>query len=377
MSHVNSSAIIAKDLPPNVEGSTTPPRNQPLERSTSMPRIVPKLNLHRLNAEGGSGSPSKIQNDAPLSPTGGEKAIEIGEPVLLQKTTVKVASSQRILRTRSHRASSSPTKLNRSMTLQSEVREPVNSLAKHLSPRKLVTSLSQHASSFVSSLKDRGSPEPSLKDGGSPEPSQNDGGSPEPSLKELFNDIEWTVFSSPGHESIEEMLQRPLVRSPISERSLKRKSDNEMGADRKKIRLSTLPFPPTDLAKHAIESRQQGKPWIGKASGNSIAGRLQETLEKLFKANAKQITPEVYMHLQQLFGLLPAGATEEETTFTYALKQSVVNLGLNDTEWRAIETLHQNFDELDLSSDGKSYAEFKSQLGKIITSKNELLSEKE
>jgi len=394
MSHVNSSNSLAKNLPPNTEEPKTPPRNQSLERSNSMPRLVPKLNLNSLDAEGNSSSPSKIQTDLRLSPTAGEKTIDIGEPVLLQKTTVRVDSPRSPVRARSHRASSSPTKFNQPMTSHSDARESSTSVMKNLSPRKVVSSVSQQAISFAHSLKDIGSSSPDLK--------------------ELFEGMEWTEFSSPGHDNSFQPQQPTLVKSPLSEKSLKRKSEDDAGSERKKIRpnataptnadnnpssgllspkttssksvqtprgssKSSLVFSPTELAKYMIESRQEEITWMGTASGTSIAGQLQKTLEKLWMANPKEITKDLYVLFRELFALLPAGAREDDKIFSCALKQTVVNVGLNEDQWRAIETLYKDFDKLELKPISESifFDEFKSQLGKIIDTKNELLREKE
>lgn len=135
---------------------------------------------------------------------------------------------------------------------------------------------------------------------------------------------------------------------------------------------AAFPFPPTELAKHAIEARLLGKPWISKASGDSVAGHLQKRLEKLMKANPGKINQNVYMYLQQLFGLLPAGAKEEDKTFQCALEQALANLGLSFGQWSDIEKFHQDFDKLDISAHPEAGAEFKEQLGKIIDTKNRL-----
>ena len=118
---------------------------------------------------------------------------------------------------------------------------------------------------------------------------------------------------------------------------------------------------------------------MGTASGTSIAGQLQKTLEKLWMANPKEITKDLYVLFRELFALLPAGAREDDKIFSCALKQTVVNVGLNEDQWRAIETLYKDFDKLELKPISESifFDEFKSQLGKIIDTKNELLREKE
>lgn len=137
-----------------------------------------------------------------------------------------------------------------------------------------------------------------------------------------------------------------------------------------------FPFAPNALARHAIDSRLQGKPWISKATGDSVAGNLQRFLENLMKANSKKINSSVYLCLQQLFGLLPAGATEQDKTFDLVLEQSLTSLGLTHTQWNDVEKLYREFDQLDSSGNPKAGAEFKTVLGKLIDIKNKLLSEK-
>lgn len=139
---------------------------------------------------------------------------------------------------------------------------------------------------------------------------------------------------------------------------------------------AAYPFHLSKLAKSAIEARLQGQSWLGKATGDSIAASLQLTLETLMQANPTKIKRSVYVCLQQLFGLLPAGATQNDGAFRYALEQSVVDVGLNVGEWSDIDKLHQQFDELDVRAFPEEGAEFKRLLGKIIETRNKLLAGK-
>lgn len=138
-----------------------------------------------------------------------------------------------------------------------------------------------------------------------------------------------------------------------------------------------FPFKPNRLARYAIKARELGTPWIGKASGDCIAGRLQEVLDKLMRENSAKINLNACVYLQQLFGLLPAGVTKLNKTFGYALASSIASLGLSTAQWKTIENLHQQFDELNLSADPATFADFKAVLGNIILAKNKLIEQTE
>lgn len=385
MRHVHSQPNIEKNILPNTEIPQSPTREQTTDNKNSAPNIIPKLSLSSLLTKDDPSKSPKAQTDVSPSQIEQSDDIKIGEPQLVSRTPL-ISSSGRLSPGSPLRKTPSKSSKNRFVTIpQSEAGESSNSPAKSLSPRKLGSSVSNSSKEL---------------------------NLPKADLKRFFEEVEWTELDPMDYDSTTQHPQPPLVKSPISELSKKRKSEVDMGAERKKIRssqstlamstsssdamqsrLPTSPIkndqapnssrktsfslPLNDLAKHAIKSRLDGKPWIGKASGNSVAGRLQGTLESLYKANSKKIDPDVYKRLQQLFGLLPAGSNDEDTTFTLALKQSITNLGLNDAEWQEIETLHQNFDKLDLSTGSDTYAEFKAQLGKIIETKNELLSKKQ
>ncbi len=134
-----------------------------------------------------------------------------------------------------------------------------------------------------------------------------------------------------------------------------------------------LPFKPNLLGKHAMKARERGKPWIEKASGDSVAGHLQRTLDQLIETNPGKINLAACALLQQLFGLLPAGARKVNSTFNYALSASFYSLGFNTREWSDIETLYRDFDQLDVSTCPKAGAEFKVQLKEIIAAKKGLM----
>lgn len=138
-----------------------------------------------------------------------------------------------------------------------------------------------------------------------------------------------------------------------------------------------FPFRPNRLARYAIKARELGTPWIGKASGDGVAGRLQGVLDKLMRDNATKINLNACVYLQQLFGLLPAGVIKLNKTFGYVLASSIASLGLSTAQWKTIDHLHRQFDELDLSTDPATFADFKAVLGNIIVAKNKLIEQTE
>ncbi len=138
-----------------------------------------------------------------------------------------------------------------------------------------------------------------------------------------------------------------------------------------------FPFPPDQLGKLAIRRRANDREWVGKASGDSVAAKLQRSLDKLQADNAGRIDKKACGYLQQLFGLLPAGVNHVGRTFNYLLMKSFYSLGLNHAQWEAIERLHQNFDQLDTGNDPQGSASFKAQLGEIIAAKKGLVAVKQ
>ncbi len=135
-----------------------------------------------------------------------------------------------------------------------------------------------------------------------------------------------------------------------------------------------FPFPPDQLGKLAIRRRAHDREWIGKAGGDSVAAKLQRSLDKLQADNAGRIDKEACGYLQELFGLLPAGVNHAGKTFNYLLMKSFYSLGLDHVQWKAIEQLHKNFDQLDTGNDPQGSASFKAQLGEIIAAKKGLMA---
>lgn len=169
-------------------------------------------------------------------------------------------------------------------------------------------------------------------------------------------------------------LARELAQSPETLRSVGQpaveaaKSTHQASSSK-----ADFPFQRNELAKHAIRSRLAGTPWIRKASGDSMAGRLQGTLDKLMDANPGKLNLKACLCLQQLFGLLPAGAMEFGETFKLALPACFSSAGFTRAEWNDIEAMHRDFDKLNVRSNPSDFASFKSQLGEILAIKNKLL----
>lgn len=135
----------------------------------------------------------------------------------------------------------------------------------------------------------------------------------------------------------------------------------------------SFPFAPDKLGKWAIKQREKGREWVGKATGDSIAGTLQRTLDTLREDNADRIDPKACDYLQELFGLLPAGVSRQGKALNYMLMKSFYSLGLTHAQWHAIEQLHQQFDQLDTRRDPQSFKAFKQQLDEIVAAKKGLM----
>lgn len=135
----------------------------------------------------------------------------------------------------------------------------------------------------------------------------------------------------------------------------------------------SLPFAPDRLGKLAIKQRKNGKEWVGKATGESLAAKLQGTLDTLQADNGGRIDKQACGYLQEMFGLLPAGVNKAGKTFNYMLMKSFYSLGLNDAQWNAIEQLHKDFDRLDTRRDPQGSAALKAQLGEIVSAKKGLV----
>lgn len=154
-------------------------------------------------------------------------------------------------------------------------------------------------------------------------------------------------------------------------------------AERKPVQVATppggsdapvgLPFAPDRLGKIAIRKRASGKEWIGKATGDSFAAKLQRTLELLLSSNPGKLNARTCGYLQEMFGLLPAGGRKGSKAFEHSLLQAFYSLGLDDAQWADIEALQRNFGQLDTSKAPEDCAEFHAQLREILTLKNRLL----
>lgn len=137
-------------------------------------------------------------------------------------------------------------------------------------------------------------------------------------------------------------------------------------------RPGEFPFAPDKLGKWAIKQRHKGMDWVGKATGESFAATLQRTLDKLRAENGDRINHEACRHLQELFGLLPAGITGPGKAFNYLLLKSFYSLGLTNAQWDAIERLHNSFDQLDTRSDPQGFGTLKEQLREIVAARKGL-----
>ena len=380
-----------------------------------------------------------------VTPTSRTKAIQHPTEFSPTKSSTLVRSSRKLLPDPSRPAPAFPLRVPPLQLQAIDSDTPPQSPKKLSSPRKVSRAISEKFTSVKKTVEAMNSPRSEMR--------------------EIFDGITWEELSEIDNDAYTKSPHPPLARSPLSEPSLKRKSESELKRDNKKVRFNNdedkkispniqsvpapectpssskiseidrlswelaksptsfaysddvghavgeslrpekraefqspihlnlpitkageaqplrdsskaiFPFAPNALARHAIDSRLQGKPWIGKATGDSVAGNQQRLLENLMKANAKKINTSVYLCLQQLFGLLPAGATEQDKTFDLALEQSLTNLGLTHTQWNEIEKLYRDFDQLDGSGNPKSNAELKNLLGKLIIIKNKLLSE--
>lgn len=132
----------------------------------------------------------------------------------------------------------------------------------------------------------------------------------------------------------------------------------------------SYPFKAIGLAKAVQKARQKNQRWFTPVAHETASEALKVTLNGLRDANPGKIEVETSGFLQELFSLLPAGAIAGTEIFRKGLSRAIRELALTNAQWHRIETLLENFDQLDISKNPRGFREFRKMLNYIISKKN-------
>jgi hypothetical protein len=128
-----------------------------------------------------------------------------------------------------------------------------------------------------------------------------------------------------------------------------------------------------DLGESVRSARAGNTIWFTTNTDQSASISAQTTLKLLLDANEKKINKRACNSLQELFALIPAGAMLGTEFFDQALRRAVSELSLSAEQWREVDNLYGQYDQLHLLSNPRSTSGFKELLGRIIAIKDSTL----
>ena len=128
-----------------------------------------------------------------------------------------------------------------------------------------------------------------------------------------------------------------------------------------------------NLGESVRSARAGNTIWFTTNTDQSASISAQTTLKLLLDANEKKINKRACNSLQELFALIPAGAIFGTEFFDQALRRAVSELSLSSEQWREVDNLYGQYDQLHLLSNPRSTSGFKELLGRIIAIKDSTL----
>jgi hypothetical protein len=128
-----------------------------------------------------------------------------------------------------------------------------------------------------------------------------------------------------------------------------------------------------DLGESVRSARARNTIWFTTAADQSASISAQTTLKLLLDANEKKINKRACNSLQELFALIPAGAILGTEFFDQALRRAVSELSLTTEQWREVDNLYGQYDQLHLLSNPRSAAGFKELIRRVISIKDSML----
>lgn len=128
-----------------------------------------------------------------------------------------------------------------------------------------------------------------------------------------------------------------------------------------------------NLGESVRSARAGNTIWFTTTTDQSASISAQTTLKLLLDANEKKINKRACNSLQELFALIPAGAIFGTEFFDQALRRAVSELSLSAEQWREVDNLYGQYDQLHLLSNPRSTSGFKELLGRIIAIKDSTL----
>lgn len=150
---------------------------------------------------------------------------------------------------------------------------------------------------------------------------------------------------------------------------------NTTAATTKLKKSHTSPMNIGNLGESVRRARERSTIWFTTTTDQSASITAQTTLKLLLEANDKKIHKSAFNSLQELFALIPAGAILGTEFFDQALKRAVGELSLSAEQWREVDDLYRQYDQLHLLSNPRSSTGFKELLGRIIAIKNSMFED--
>lgn len=151
----------------------------------------------------------------------------------------------------------------------------------------------------------------------------------------------------------------------------KKTENSAVTADQKKS--DTNPMNVGNLGESVRSARARNNVWFTTHADQSASIAAQTTLQLMLDANEKKINKSAGNSLQELFALIPAGAILGTEFFDYALTRAIHEISLNADQWKDIDDLYSQYQQLHVPSNPRGIVGFKELLGRIIAIKNSML----
>jgi hypothetical protein len=151
----------------------------------------------------------------------------------------------------------------------------------------------------------------------------------------------------------------------------KKTENSAVTSDQKKS--DTNPMNVGNLGESVRSARARNNVWFTTNADQSASIAAQTTLQLMLDANEKKINKNAGNSLQELFALIPAGAILGTEFFDHALTRAIHEISLSADQWKDIDDLYSQYQQLHVPSNSRGIVGFKELLGRIIAIKNSML----
>ena len=177
----------------------------------------------------------------------------------------------------------------------------------------------------------------------------------------------------PKHEKEIDRLSKELAKDYEPAYEFMSKNAGSVGISTAQKKSEPNPVNIGNLGESVRSARAGNTIWFTTNTDQSASISAQTTLKLLLDANEKKINKRACNSLQELFALIPAGAMLGTEFFDQALRRAVSELSLSTEQWREVDNLYGQYDQLHLLSNPRGNAGFKELLGRIIAIKDSTL----